>query len=86
MRAGLLAICALMLCSCSMGSSSEEKPTAGVVQGGMVRENVSNREDAILQQEEILRRQQAQMEKQQREIEDLKRQQLRNQSLKRYGK
>ena len=86
MRAGLLVASAMLICSCSAGTPDAGSRSAGVVQGGMVREDVEDREDVIKQQEEILRRQEAQIERQERELEDLKRQQLHNQSLKRYEK
>ena len=66
------------LCGCSdTGSPAREA-------GGMVLGATENREETLLQQEEVLRRQRLQLEKQEREIQDLKRQRLYNDSLRRY--
>ena len=59
---------------------------AGALAGGMVGDTVDERDDRIKQQEEIMRRQGLEMERQRREIEDLKRQRFHLDSLQRFEK
>ena len=83
LRKVILVSIVLLFCSCS----SAAKPTReGLVEGGMVGGEVNDRKERIEQQEEILRRQDAKIEQQKREMEDLRRQELYNQSMQQYNK
>lgn len=57
---------------------------AGGLAGAMIGEGYESYDAQVAQQEEIIRRQEADMERQRREIEDLKRQQFYNQSMQRF--
>ena len=63
------------------GPAHKNPPIGGTIAG----DTASSPEDLIIQQREILRRQEQEKARQQRELEDLRRQEYYNDRLKQYG-
>ena len=85
MRVGILLCCLGLLLGCSV---SEEIYSPGV-EGGVTAVGAEGMEDKTFEekvaiQEEIIRRQEAEIERLGRELEDLRRQKFHNEALRRY--
>ena len=70
----------------STGAGIAIGAAAGGVAGGLIGNENQNSEDRISEQEEIMKRQDLELERQRRELEDLRRQQYHNDNLNQYQK
>ncbi len=85
----ILSLLFLVSCSPSGGSPVYGGPAgigngAGAVVAGLPSSSDETKEDRILQQQEILRKQELEKERQKREVEDLRRQEFHNERLREY--